>query len=319
LTIKVPEPLNTQPKMLMAFLYSVEGWTFPPLRPPDGGTDYNQVIDPDIDFDTPYVMTIPGCTYYRESCISGDYYLFVSLLMEERMPPFPEDGEYWWGMCQAPIALGSGQMNEIPMEIELVPFEGGDSDDDKIGDSMDNCIDDANSCQEDTYPPQGNGIGNACECEGDLDCDGDVDETDVSKFLEDFGRSIFYYPCSEAGTGSGVGDEDGDGIPNDQDNCWTMPNGPHGGFCAKQLNQNLFEIELNQPCTWHNQCKSLGSAYFCDLYQIDANGNGLGDVCECESDFDCDGDVDGSDVSLFVIDNGRQDCPARECGQSYCI
>ena len=91
-----------------------------------------------------------------------------------------------------------------------------------------------------------------------------------------------------------------------------MPNGPHGGFCAKQLDQDLFEIELSQPCTWHNQ---FDTGYFCELYQIDSNGNGLGDVCECESDFDCDGDVDGSDVSLFVSDNGRQDCPIRDCSQ----
>jgi len=319
LTIKVPEKLNTPPKMLMAFLYSVEGWTFPPMRPPDGGTDYNQVIDPDIDIDKPYVMTVPGCTYYKESCISGDYYLYVSLLMEERMPPFPEDGEYWWGMCQEPITLGSGQMNEIPMEIELVSFESSDSDDDKIGDSMDNCTEVANSCQEDTYPPQGNDIGNACECEGDLDCDGDVDVTDFSKFKEDFGRSSYRYPCNDAGTGLGTGDQDGDGVPNNQDNCWKMKNGPYGGFCAKQLNPSLLEIKLNKPCTWHNQCVSLGSGYFCELYQIDMNGNGLGDVCECESDFDCDGDVDGSDAALFVTDNGRQDCPIRDCSQNYCM
>ena len=154
------------------------------------------------------------------------------------------------------------------------------------------------------------------ECEGDLDCDGDVDQTDSSKFAEDYGRHTFYYPCGDAGTGPGTGDADGDGIPNDQDNCWTMQNGPYGGFCAKQLNQNLFEIELSQPCTWHNQCTA---GYFCELYQIDSNENGLGDVCECESDFDCDGDVDGSDAAVFFTELGREDCLIRDCSQLYCI
>jgi hypothetical protein len=123
LTIKVPEKLQITPKVLMTFLYSAEGWTFPPSRPPDGGTDYNQVIDPEIDLDKPFEMTVPGCTYYREKCLSGDYYLYASLLQEEKMPPTPQDGDYWWGMNQEPITLGSGQAQVIEMEIELVPFE----------------------------------------------------------------------------------------------------------------------------------------------------------------------------------------------------
>ena len=68
-TINVPEELQTPPRLLMVFLYSAESWTFPPARPPDGGTDYNQVIDPDIDLGNPYVMTVPACSYYRDRCV----------------------------------------------------------------------------------------------------------------------------------------------------------------------------------------------------------------------------------------------------------
>jgi predicted glutamine amidotransferase len=50
--------------------------------------------------------------------------------------------------------------------------------------------------QEDTYPPQGNGIGDACDCEGDFNCDGNVDATDVTSFLTDFGRNQFNDPCT---------------------------------------------------------------------------------------------------------------------------
>jgi hypothetical protein len=52
--------------------------------------------------------------------------------------------------------------------------------------------------QADTYPPGGNGIGDACDCEGNFNCDTNVDATDVAAFLTDFGRSIFFNPCTNA-------------------------------------------------------------------------------------------------------------------------
>jgi hypothetical protein len=52
--------------------------------------------------------------------------------------------------------------------------------------------------QEDTFPPQGNNIGDACDCESDFDCSGGVDANDVTAFLVDFGRSTFFNPCNNA-------------------------------------------------------------------------------------------------------------------------
>jgi len=66
------------------------------------------------------------------------------------------------------------------------PCTGGDT-----GFCDDNCPNTPNPLQEDTYPPQGNGIGDACDCEADFECDGDVDAEDVLIFLQDFGRSVF--------------------------------------------------------------------------------------------------------------------------------
>ena len=73
-----------------------------------------------------------------------------------------------------------------------------DSDGDGILDHIDNCPEHDNPGQEDTYPPGGNGIGDACDCEGDFDCDDafDVDATNVNQFLWDFGRSLYSDACS---------------------------------------------------------------------------------------------------------------------------
>jgi hypothetical protein len=54
--------------------------------------------------------------------------------------------------------------------------------------------------------------------------------------------------------------------------------------------------------------------------QLDSDGDGIGDACECMGDFDSDGDVDGSDLQL-EIDGGLPIYPenfASEFGNSFC-
>jgi hypothetical protein len=137
LTIRVPEKLTVQPAQIMAFLYEVDDtteWTFPPMRPPDAGTFDNQVVNPDIDVDKPYTMTVSACTYYRENCVAGEFLLLVYLLNEDKMPPFPVEGEYGWGMVQETMILGDGPKQVIEKEIMLVPC-GEDLDGNDIGDA----------------------------------------------------------------------------------------------------------------------------------------------------------------------------------------
>jgi len=81
-----------------------------------------------------------------------------------------------------------GDNNGIPGDN---PCAGGATED-----CDDNCPNDYNPLQEDTYPSQGNGIGDACDCECDFDCDGDVDADDVETFLVDFGRFELNNPCA---------------------------------------------------------------------------------------------------------------------------
>jgi cysteine-rich repeat protein len=73
-----------------------------------------------------------------------------------------------------------------------------DADGDVVGDACDNCLRHYNHYQEDTYPPQTNGCGDACECEGNFDGDPDQDGTDAFTFKQDFGRSRILDPCTNA-------------------------------------------------------------------------------------------------------------------------
>jgi len=83
-------------------------------------------------------------------------------------------------------------------------------DNDNICFGDDNCPSHYNPDQLDTYPPQGNGIGDACDCEANFDCDLDVDANDITAFLIDFGRSQYYRPCSNEDQCKGDFECDGD-------------------------------------------------------------------------------------------------------------
>jgi hypothetical protein len=85
-----------------------------------------------------------------------------------------------------------------------------DTDCDDISNAQDNCPDTYNPTQDDTLPPQGNGLGDVCDCEGNFDCDQDVDGTDAQFFKTDFGRSMFLNPCINPNPCNGDFDCDGD-------------------------------------------------------------------------------------------------------------
>ena len=82
---------------------------------------------------------------------------------------------------------------------DICPYDyNNDIDSDAICGDIDNCPNTPNPNQEDNYPPGGNSIGDACECEADFDCNGNVDAVDIIHFLWDFGRGTYYDPCTNA-------------------------------------------------------------------------------------------------------------------------
>ncbi|MFN0136555.1 MAG: dockerin type I domain-containing protein [Phycisphaerae bacterium] len=77
----------------------------------------------------------------------------------------------------------------------------GDADLDRVGNDCDNCPSVSNRDQHDD---DGNGVGDACQnCPGDVDGDNDVDLTDLSRLLSNFGVA--------SGATRGMGDLNGDG------------------------------------------------------------------------------------------------------------
>ena len=95
-------------------------------------------------------------------------------------------------------------------EVVWEDFAVPDPDNDGYPDSEDNCPAVQNLYQEDTYPPDGNGIGDACDCEGNFDCDPDCDGSDAATFKIDFGRNEFFGECTSLEPCNGDFDCDGD-------------------------------------------------------------------------------------------------------------
>ena len=95
-------------------------------------------------------------------------------------------------------------------------------------------------------------------------------------------------------------DYDDDGVLNPADNCPRHPNGPDAGTCTKGHRDSI-----GGPCMSNVDCGANG---FCSMNQEDSyppDGNGCGDACECEGNFDCDNDCDGTDAATFKADFGR--------------
>lgn len=131
-TINLPsDPSIDPPYQLVGFLYNTGTEWYPPLGPPDGGTDFNQVFlaEPGalvINGTTPYQMKIPGTSYYRESLLNGNYQLFFELQLVNTFPPIPVAGDFTYGLDEAPISFPlngtahTGEIREMSVELKLV-------------------------------------------------------------------------------------------------------------------------------------------------------------------------------------------------------
>jgi rhodanese-related sulfurtransferase len=107
-----------------------------------------------------------------------------------------------------------------------------DPDGDGVDVACDNCLTTSNQNQLDTYPPQGNNCGDACECEGNFDGNSTVDGLDAATFKADFGRSSISAPCTNADPCNG------------DFSC----NGNVDGLDAALLKLDFGRSGINNPC-----------------------------------------------------------------------
>ena len=106
---------------------------------------------------------------------------------------------------------------------------------------------------------------------------------------------------------------DGDGVGDVCDNCRDHPNGRLQGTCTEVLGNN-FIVSNGQYCTENTDCDS---GEYCERSQSDNyppnGGNGIGDACECESDFGGDASVVADDVGAFLDHFGRSSLTGHAC------
>ncbi len=92
------------------------------------------------------------------------------------------------------------------------------------------------------------------------------------------------------------------------DNCPNYPNGPNMGTCMQVIIAGPitnYIASTGQYCFSDGDCDS---GEVCEKTQADnypPGGNGAGDACECEGSFTCDQSLGSDDVSLFLLDTGR--------------
>jgi hypothetical protein len=129
----------------------------------------------------------------------------------------------------------------------------------------------------------------------DLDCDGISDSSDNCPNVTN--------PNQRDTDLDGLGDacdpdDDNDSVLDETDNCPRAPNGSFSGTCIR--GPHIWAV-----CTNDEEC---GDGGLCSMHQQDTyppGGNGVGDACECEADFNCDSGVDADDVTIFLTHFGR--------------
>jgi len=139
-----------------------------------------------------------------------------------------------------------------------------------------------------------------------------------------------------------IADADGDGIQIDADNCPSTENPNQedsdddkvgdvcdncpevanpgqkdidedkiGDACDKCVSDKKNDIDNDTICGDVDNCPAVFNPNQEDTYP--PQGNGIGDTCDCEGDFNCDGSVDAIDLGPFLGDLGKRTLSTNPC------
>jgi hypothetical protein len=112
-------------------------------------------------------------------------------------------------------------------------------------------------------------------------------EFDLSQAILTFCNSVGYDDEQCA-----LSDLDNDGILDRRDNC------------PVSTNSDQSDLDRDYKGDACDNCPKVSNRNQEDTFP--PQGNGIGDACDCECDFTCDGDVDAEDVTAFITDFGRE-------------
>lgn len=194
------------------------------------------------------------------------------------------------------VVAGTTVLDQEITPNKIIMHEFADTDFDGNQDYLDNCPlvpngPDAGTCMRDN-------IGESCDnnavCGSTGLCSMQQEDTD-----EDAIGDV----CDPDNDNDGICDPGAsDFTCSGSDNCPYTLNGPEGGTCTAGATYTI-----GRPCTVNDDCGEDG---FCSLNQEDTyppGGDAIGDACSiCKADFECDGDVDGTDATSFKNDFGRR-------------
>ncbi len=197
-------------------------------------------------------------------------------------------------------------VNNADDDFDFDASETTDSDNDTVGDNVDNCLVDANTDQLDT---DSDGAGDVCDSTPTGDTDNDTIDNAVDNCPAIANTDQLDTDSDGAGNvcdSTPNGDDDSDTIDNLADNCPAIANTDQldtdsdgaGDVCDAFPNDADNDIDGDTVSGDIDNCPTIANTN-----QLDSDSDGAGDVCDSFPN-DADNDIDGDTVS-GDIDN----CP----------